>query len=251
LTGKCLQMRKEELEGYLAEGLSLEQIGKRMGREKSTVSYHLKKHGLKPVGAKYANKGALPKDVLEAMVDEAVPLSEMARRLDRNISSVRHWLIKYGLWPLPSGKRRAEARCARELGLKRVEMDCRHHGRTEFVLEGRGSYRCMKCRREAVIRWRRNAKLRLVKEAGGQCQLCGYDEFPGALQFHHLEPSKKSFGLAMRGLTRSIEELRNEAAKCILLCANCHAKVEWGNARIPTSAVNDGSTPRGKLDEAA
>jgi len=164
-------MTKEELEGYLAEGLSLEQIGVRMGREKSTISYHLKKHGLKPVGAKYANKGALPKDVLEAMVDEELPLSEMARRLDRNISSVRHWLVKYGLWPLPSGKRRAEARCARELGLKRVEMDCHHHGRTEFILEGGGSYRCMKCRREAVIRWRRNAKLRLVKEAGGRCQL--------------------------------------------------------------------------------
>ena len=171
-------MKKEDLERYLAEGLSLEQIGERVGREKSTISYHLKRHGLKPVGAKYANKGALPKDVLEAMVDNELPLSEMARQLDRNISSVRHWLIKYGLWPLPSGKRRAEARCARELGLKRVEMDCHHHGRTEFILEGGGSYRCMKCRREAVIRWRRNAKLRLVKDAGGRCQLCGFDRIP-------------------------------------------------------------------------
>jgi 5-methylcytosine-specific restriction endonuclease McrA len=244
-------MTKEELEGYLAEGLSLEQIGKRAGREKSTVSYHLKRHGLKPVGVKYANKGALPKNLLEDMVEGQVSLSEMARRLDRNVSSVRHWLIKYGLWPLPSGKRRAEARCARELGLKRVEMDCRHHGRTEFILEGSGSYRCMKCRREAVVRWRRNAKLRLVEEAGGRCQLCGYDEFPGALQFHHLNPSDKSFGLAMRGLTRSIDELRKEAAKCVLLCANCHAKVEWGSARIPPSAENDGSIGHGKLDEAA
>jgi 5-methylcytosine-specific restriction endonuclease McrA/DNA-binding transcriptional ArsR family regulator len=251
LAGQCLQMKKENLERYLAEGLSLEQIGERVGREKSTISYHLKRHGLKPVGARYANKGALPKDVLEAMVDKELPLSEMARQLDRNISSVRHWLIKYGLWPLPSGKRRAEARCARELGLKRVEMDCHHHGRTEFILEGRGSYRCMKCRREAVIRWRRNAKLRLVKDAGGRCQLCGFDEFPGALQFHHLDPRKKSFGLAMRGLTRSIGELRKEAAKCILLCANCHAKVEWGSATIPHSALNDGSRARGKLNDAA
>jgi hypothetical protein len=48
--GTCLQMLKEELEGYLAEGLSLEQIGRRTGRDSSTVSYHLKKHGLAPVG---------------------------------------------------------------------------------------------------------------------------------------------------------------------------------------------------------
>jgi hypothetical protein len=244
-------MIKEELEGYLAEGLSLEQIGKRVGLEKSTISYHLKKCGLKPVGAKYASKGAIPKGVLVAMVSDEVPLSDMARRLNRNVSSVRHWLIKYELWPLPAAKRRAEARCARESGLERVKMDCRHHGRTEFILEGRGAYRCLKCRREAVIRWRRNAKVRLVKEAGGRCRLCGYAEFPGALQFHHLDPSKKSFGLAMRGLTRSVDELRREAAKCVLLCANCHAKVEWGSATIPQSAVNDGSTARGKLGEAA
>jgi len=44
----------------------------------------------------------------------------------------------------------------------------------------------------------------------------------------------------MRGLTRSIEALRKEAAKCVLLCANCHAKVEWGSDTIPPSALNDG-----------
>jgi hypothetical protein len=175
----------------------------------------------------------------------------MARELDRSLSTVRHWLKKYGLWPLLGTVRRTEARRAKELGLKRVELECRSHGRTEFILEGRGQYRCLKCRREAVIKWRRNTKLRLVEEAGGRCALCGYDEFPGALQFHHLDPSKKSFGLAMRGLTRAMDDLRKEAAKCVLLCANCHARVEWGSATIPHAALNDGSTARGKLDEAA
>jgi IS30 family transposase len=32
-------MTKEGLEEYLAEGLSLEQIGKRVGRNPSTISY--------------------------------------------------------------------------------------------------------------------------------------------------------------------------------------------------------------------
>jgi len=50
-------MRKEELKGYLDEGLSLEQIGRRVGLEKSTVSYHVKRHGLKPVNqGRAANK---------------------------------------------------------------------------------------------------------------------------------------------------------------------------------------------------
>jgi transposase len=37
---------KELLEECLGEGLSLEAIGKRVGKHESTVSYWLKKHGL-------------------------------------------------------------------------------------------------------------------------------------------------------------------------------------------------------------
>jgi IS30 family transposase len=63
-------MRKGELESYLAEGLSLEQIGKRVGRNPSTISYHLKKHGLKPVNqGKHANKGRISEDELRSLVD--------------------------------------------------------------------------------------------------------------------------------------------------------------------------------------
>src|SRR5215207_11037162 len=163
-------MTKEDLEEYLAEGLSLEQIGKRVVRNPSTISYHLKKHGLKPVNeGRAANRGGLSRGQLIELVDAEATLSEMARQLDRSKSTVAYWLKKYGLWPLPSGSRRSEARRARELGLKRVELECRHHGRTEFILEGRGQYRCLKCRAAAVVRWRRYAKLKLIEEAGGRC----------------------------------------------------------------------------------
>ena len=116
---------------------------------------------------------------------------------------------------------------------KFVEKVCRTHGRTEFVLEGRGYYRCKKCRMQRVLDWRRRAKLRLIAEAGGCCQICGYDRYSGALHFHHVDPSQKEFGIARRGFTRSIEKMRAEAAKCILLCSNCHAEVEAGIARLP------------------
>jgi DNA-binding CsgD family transcriptional regulator len=237
-SGKLLHMTKEELEGYLAEGLSLEQIGKRVGLEKSTVSYHLKKHGLKPVNrARAANRGGLSEETLLELVREGMTLTEMARQLDRSVSTVRYWLKKYDQWPLAAGRRRVAAQKAREQGLTRVELDCIHHGRTEFILESGARYRCLKCRRQGVIDWRRRAKLRLVQEFGGRCELCGYDEFLAALQFHHVDPELKEFGLAMRGLTRSMEALREEAAKCVLLCANCHAKVEWGAEELPEELV--------------
>ena len=71
----------------------------------------------------------------------------------------------------------------------------------------------------------------LVEEAGGRCALCGYARCIGALHFHHVDPQTKSFGLSSRGFARSLAAARREAAKCVLLCANCHAEVESGVAR--------------------
>jgi transposase-like protein len=226
-------MTKEQLERFLAEGLSLEQIGKRVRRDPSTISYHLKKHGLRPVGKKYAAKGPINREKLEQMIDEELSVRQMAHRLGRNRSSIRHWLIKHDLWPLPSVGRRADAKRAREQGERYVEMVCPKHGRTVFILEGRGYHRCTRCRMERVSEWRRRVKRKLIDAAGGACVLCGYDQYPGALHFHHLEPSTKRFSISREGVTRSFAELEAEAAKCVLLCANCHAEVEGGFSELP------------------
>ncbi len=79
---------------------------------------------------------------------------------------------------------------------------------------------------------RRKVKAQLIEEAGGRCVLCGYDRYPGALQFHHLDPESKEFGLGLRGVARSLDRCRAEARKCALLCANCHAEVEGGIATV-------------------
>ncbi len=72
----------------------------------------------------------------------------------------------------------------------------------------------------------------LVSEAGGCCRLCGYDRCVAALEFHHLDPTTKQFGVAQQGVARSIERLRVEVRKCVLLCSNCHAEVESGVSAI-------------------
>jgi 5-methylcytosine-specific restriction endonuclease McrA len=121
-----------------------------------------------------------------------------------------------------------------EAGLPKFSMRvCRTHGETEFVLEGRGYYRCKECRKQRVVEWRRRSRLKLVAEAGGACLLCGYDRYVGALHFHHLDPTQKEFAVSGRGFTRSIAKMREEAAKCVLLCSNCHAEVEAKVATLP------------------
>lgn len=73
----------------------------------------------------------------------------------------------------------------------------------------------------------------LIAEAGGRCALCGYDRYAGGLAFHHLDPATKVRGLAQNGRALSLETLREEARKCVLLCHNCHAEVEAGIVAVP------------------
>ena len=211
----------------------MDEIGRRVGRSPSTISYHLKKHGLEPVNqGKHANRGGLQSSTLEPLVADGLSLREIAERLDRSVATVRYWIRKHGLRTTRMGLRRPELRVALEQGLKRAKSTCQRHGSTTFVLEGRGYYRCARCRQEAVAEWRRRAKRRLIETAGGSCVLCGYDKYPGALQFHHLEPAEKKFSISREGVTRSFAELKAEAAKCVLLCANCHAEVEGSYATL-------------------
>jgi 5-methylcytosine-specific restriction endonuclease McrA len=116
-------------------------------------------------------------------------------------------------------------------------MSCPSHGETEFWLEGRGYYRCKRCRSEAVARRRRKMKTILVAEAGGACCICGYDRPMRALQFHHVEPSSKRLEINAKGVALSLDKLRAEARKCVLLCSNCHAEVEDGLVSVPAAAL--------------
>jgi hypothetical protein len=76
-------------------------------------------------------------------------------------------------------------------------------------------------------------KLALVAERGGRCERCGYRKNYAALAWHHLDPSQKSFELDLRAMSnRSDAVLREEAAKCRLLCANCHAETHHPGCRL-------------------
>lgn len=239
-------MDKRFLEECLGKAMSLEAIGEQVGKHPSTVGYWLKKHELSAVGRdRFSPRGGIERGVLVSAVESGLTLHEMSERVDRDISTVRYWLKQYGL-KATGGVRRREAREAKQSGLRHIQRECARHGRTRFVLENRGSYRCMKCRREDVSAWRRRAKQRLVEEAGGRCEICGYNRYLGALQFHHLNPSAKAFSLSRRGCTRAFAELQAEAVKCALLCANCHAEVENGMAHVSRDC--EGEAPPGGFE---
>ena len=63
----------------------------------------------------------------------------------------------------------------------------------------------------AVAKRRSKLKEMVVAYKGGQCVICGYHRYVGAFDLHHIDGSKKEFGLSMQGLTRSWEKTQEEA----------------------------------------
>ncbi len=72
-----------------------------------------------------------------------------------------------------------------------------------------------------------------VEYLGGMCQVCGYSKCNAALDFHHIDETKKRFAIGQKGYTRSWEKVKNELANCFLLCANCHREVHAGITQLP------------------
>jgi hypothetical protein len=80
-------------------------------------------------------------------------------------------------------------------------------------------------------------KMKTVKAMGGCCSQCGYSKNLSALCFHHIDPSLKSFAMDFRNFSnRKPDVLKREAAKCKLLCANCHSELH--HPRMDSSLID-------------
>lgn len=226
-------MDQESLRLLLAQGMSVERIAQRFGRHPSTVSYWMNKHGLEaPNREKHAARGGIDREELTAAVAAGLTIAGLAETFTCSKATIRHWLARYGL-QTKAAERAADARTSRREGKLTRALTCAQHGESEFVLEGRGYYRCKLCRQERVAARRRRVKAILVAEAGGACCLCGYDRYMGALEFHHLNPVEKRLTIGARGVGLSLATARAEARKCVLVCSNCHAELEGGASLLP------------------
>lgn len=93
------------------------------------------------------------------------------------------------------------------------------------VKENSKIYQQEYCKRKDVIEKRKNIYLSnkdfiFSLKDGKVCLDCGYDD-ARALEWHHIDPSTKSFSISRCG-GRSKESILEEINKCYLICANCH-----------------------------
>ena len=170
---------------------------------------------------------SLDDEELAERVAAGVSMASLARDMGIDLAAVRRELARLGLRTARQDTLEC-ARAARVSGAQELLRSCSVHGDVVHRKDARGSFRCPRCNVERVAQRRRSVKQILVAEAGGACTLCGYDRCARALAFHHVNPASKAFGLAVGGVARSLAKARLEAAKCVLLCANCHMEVETG-----------------------
>lgn len=93
-----------------------------------------------------------------------------------------------------------------------------------------GYYRahCQECQRTKTADAWWQIKCAAVEYLGGKCVDCGLkDSCMGVYDFHHRNPSQKSYSIGdlFKGKSaRQLDDIKPELDKCDLLCANCHRR---------------------------
>jgi len=119
-------------------------------------------------------------------------------------------------------------------------MKCKNCGME--ILTGKRKLYCEECSskqkkkmayKSSIKRMIRNREFIKNYKKGKQCEICGYNKHTDILAFHHRSRKKKDKGInnLMKSL-KSLEVIKKEIRKCILLCPNCHCEIhllERGN----------------------
>jgi hypothetical protein len=114
--------------------------------------------------------------------------------------------------------------------------DCKNEypSTTEFFYKKSGKGRaenalysyCKTCFKKIQGRKHSVYKNKLLEYASNKCLICGYNKHNYNLTFHHIDPSKKEFGISK--YHGSLEKAKKEVDKCIVVCHNCHGDIHHG-----------------------
>lgn len=75
--------------------------------------------------------------------------------------------------------------------------------------------------KEAALRWKSNLS----------CVICSED-YIKCVEFHHLDQSTKENDISGMISKYPLETILIEAAKCIVVCSNCHRKIHGGKIEV-------------------
>ena len=180
---------KEKILELRINGKSMKQIARELGCAHSTVSYHCNKAGL-------GGDGINRKILTEYEIDKIKEL--YINFITKNV-------------------------LAEEFGVSVYEIEKHIKGLKRY---SRFDESLTKKQKQVIVVTEKRRKLKemAIEYKGGKCEKCGYDKCKSALEFHHLDPTQKDFGVGS-GHTRSWDKIKKELNKCIMVCSNCHREI--------------------------
>lgn len=170
---------------------------------------------------------------LQKYVEQGFSIREISKETNKSQTNVRHWLKKYGLKTqnLSFSQGFALKEKIIENGIEYklcAACNTKKELLKDFYTKNKKYSHawCKSCLNKQTIKWQQERKIEAINYKGGKCIKCGYNKYAGALDFHHLDPSKKDYSISRRK-NCTLDTIKPELDKCILLCRNCHAELHF------------------------
>jgi hypothetical protein len=169
------------------------------------------------------------KDNIKNLIDKGYSLNKISKELNKSLTTIRYWVKKHNI---PFETKNFSNQEPKDYGKYRVCPKCKNNCTIESFYNRRGkiggSVYCKKCTTIQVVERTKKLKQEMVVYKGGCCQICGYNKYIGALDFHHIDPNKKDFTIAHVRQYKFNDVIKNELDKCLLVCSNCHRELHGG-----------------------
>ena len=174
----------------------------------------------------------MEKQTLEHLIAENKSSYEIAAIVGNSATTVRYWLNKYELKTNKSQYNK-NTKIIPDFKTCKTCKTCNEirpiddfHFRNKLINETRVTT-CKICTNKVTMdRFRKN-KLLFVAYKGNKCSICNYNKCPAALEFHHLDPTQKEFGISDSRNNTLNQKVKDELDKCILVCSNCHKEIHY------------------------
>ena len=171
----------------------------------------------------------MKKEELELLINDGKSLNQISKETGKSLTTVRYWVKKL---QIPFETKSFAEQGQKDYGEFRYCPRCKKECSVNEFYNRRGkknsSVYCKKCTTEQVVERTQKLKQEMVDYKGGCCEICGYNRYIGALDFHHINPNEKDFTIAHIRQYKFDEVIKEELDKCMLVCSNCHREIHGG-----------------------
>jgi len=173
-------------------------------------------------------------DLIELYINQDMSQRDIALKFNKSQTTIRYFLLKYKIVKNNSNLSKVDIEGNKVCPCCKTLKSYNQYYFQSGKYPRQGSW-CKECMNKQVTLRQRKYKQQALDYKGSKCQICGYNTYQGALEFHHIDPNQKDFEMSKFSRNSLTNEAKIELDKCVLLCANCHREVHAGLIVLPIS----------------